>query len=277
MRKTALITLILMGLLALPGAGLSDETITITLDPPQGEAQKESQSDLRLDHETLGATRKGSDKEYVAQVQTSKQSAQKEVTIGRVGIVKTSRAGIKSLPSGKGRTLFTCPKDTSLAIVGENGSWYGVLMIDASTGWVEKSKVNLLDYKVLSQSPQSSGVGSRIVNTALKYLGISYRWGGYSFGGLDCSGFVKAVFASNGINLPRVSREQALTGVPIGWSQLQPGDRLYFACKGGQIDHAGIYMGNGYFIHSSASRGGVAVDSVLSPLYVRSLVAARRS
>jgi cell wall-associated NlpC family hydrolase len=87
---------------------------------------------------------------------------------------------------------------------------------------------------------------------------------------------VKAVFASHGINLPRVARDQANVGTPVSASQLQPGDRLYFACKGGEIDHAGIYIGNGLFIHSSASRGGVAVDNIMKPFYANALVTARR-
>ncbi len=161
-------------------------------------------------------------------------------------------------------------------MLGESKGWYGLLMADSSTGWIEKRDVRLLSYKVVGQQPRGSGPRDQIVDTALKYRGIRYKWGGYSFDGLDCSGFVKAVFASHGINLPRASRDQAAVGMPVGWAQLQPGDRLYFACKGGQIDHAGIYLGNGLFIHSSRSRGRVAVDSVLAPFYANSLVAARR-
>ena len=277
MRNTVLLAFVLVGMVGVLSAGVADQTLTITLDPPQAESQKEQSADLRLNHETLGATREGAAKQPGAQAQASDGSAKKEVVIGRVGIVIASKAAIKSVPGKKGRTLYTCPKDTYLAIASENGSWYGVLMIDSSTGWIEKGEVRLLDYRVVAQSSQSDTEGTRIVNTALKYLGIPYKWGGYSFSGLDCSGFVRAVFASNGLNLPRVSRDQALVGTPIGWNQLRPGDRLYFACKGGQIDHAGIYTGNGLFIHSSASRGGVAVDNVLDSFYVTSLVAARRN
>ena len=276
LQKTALLILIVLAGFALSGAGFADQTLTVTLDP-QGEPQKEAKSDLRLNHETLGATREGSSKQYRAQVQASSRSGKREVAIGRVGVVISTRADIRSRPAGKGLVLFICPKDTCLAIVGENGGWYGVLMVDSSTGWIEKKNVGLLNYQVVGQPSQTSGLGSRIVNSALRCLGIPYKWGGYSLGGLDCSGFVKAVFASHGVNLPRTSRDQAMVGIPVGWSQLQPGDRLYFACKGGQIDHAGIYMGNGFFIHSSASRGGVAVDSVLKPFYMSALVAARRS
>ena len=259
--------------LGIISVGFAEQTLTVTLDPSQNESQNKSQTDLYLKHETLGATRENSAKYNQTQ---GNQSSNKEPPIGRVGIITASKADIKSYPGSKGRIYFSCPKDTYLAILGENGNWYGVLMIDSSTGWVEKSKIGLLNYQVVGQNSQASGLGNRIVNTALKYLGIPYKWGGYSFGGLDCSGFVKAVFAGNGISIPRVSRDQAQVGTPVGWSQLKPGDRLYFACKGGQIDHAGIYMGNSLFIHSSSSRGGVTVDNILKSFYMNSLVAARR-
>ena len=251
--------------LSLASACFSDTTLTIPLDAPKEQAK----SDLELNREST------TDKTYRAQT-TNAQRAKKEVPVGQVGIVTASKATIRAYPSSRGQVYFSCPKDTYLAILGQYGKWYGVLMIDSSTGWVEKSKVSLLDYQVMSQPGKAAGAGG-VVQTALKYLGIPYRWGGYSFGGLDCSGFVKAVFASHGIGLPRVARDQAQTGAAVAWNELQPGDRLYFSCKGGAIDHAGIYMGNGLFIHSSVTRGGVAVDNITKPFYMNSLVAARRS
>ena len=266
MRKTILLAFLILGV---AGVGFSDQTLTITLDPPKNE----SKSDLRLNHETLGATRNSTQKQYTAAASASKQTSAKEVAIGRVGVITASKADIRRTPSGRGYSLYTCPKDTYLAITSESGGWYGVLMADSSTGWIEKGKVSLLDYQVMGKTTG----GSRIVQTALKYLGIPYRWGGYSGGGIDCSGFVKAVFASHGVQLPRVSRDQSQVGAPVMFSQLQAGDRLYFACKGGEVDHAGIYVGNGLFIHSSVRNRGVAVESISKPFYLNSLVAARRS
>ena len=268
MQKSALILVILMAL-AISSACFSDTTLTIPLDAPKEQPKEQPKSDLELNRESA------TDKTYRAKT-TNAAKAKKEVAVGLVGVVTASKASIRSYPSSKGKVYFSCPKDTYLAVLGQYGTWYGVLMVDSSTGWVEKSKVSLLDYQVMG-NPGKPGDRSGIVQTALKYLGIPYRWGGYSFGGLDCSGFVKAVFASHGIGLPRVARDQAQAGAAVGWQQLQPGDRLYFACKGGAIDHAGIYMGNGLFIHSSASRGGVAVEQINNALYLNSLVAARRS
>lgn len=275
MRKSLTLALAFSLITLLSGVGYSQSSVTITLDPPHDQVQKD---DLRLPHETLGATRKYSDSHQ--RPLSSSSPKKKEVTVGRVGVVTASSATIHARPSSRGYAYFSCPKDTYIAIIGENGSWYGVLMSNSSTGWVKKDKVNLLDYQAVTAAPQSQSYsddfGSRIVNTALQYLGIAYKWGGYSVYGIDCSGFVKAVYASNGIKLPRVARDQAKVGTPLAWGQLMPGDRLYFSCKGKYIDHAGIYMGNNLFIHSSTARKGVAIDNIMTRKFVRSLVAARR-
>jgi cell wall-associated NlpC family hydrolase len=102
-------------------------------------------------------------------------------------------------------------------------------------------------------------------------------WAGNTRAGLDCSGFVKNVFATQGIRLPRHSGDQARVGTAIAGTDLQAGDRLYFDMKrSGHVSHTGIYLGNGMFIHASSNQGKVGIDSVLKPNYLRALVAARR-
>jgi len=218
----------------------------------------------------------------------------RQVPIGRVGTVESPKASIYSERSPKSRIFSTCRKETPLAIVGEIGEWYGVLMIDGSTGWIAKKHVKLLDYQVVSvrsargggytsrggttgrSSSEYSSAGSRILDEAFRYMGVPYVWGGTNEGGMDCSGFVQKVFGHVGIRLPRTSREQAEVGSIVSWEDLQPGDRLYFACKSSSVDHCGIYVGNNLFIHSSASRGGVAIDELTKPFWLNSLVVARR-
>lgn len=255
---------------AVPMPVCAEQTLTITLD-----ASEPAKDDMALKHETTGATRENASKQ--TSTQTQSKSGATSTPIGRVGVITVPKANITSSPSSKSRVYYTCPKDTYLAIVTENKDWYGVLMSDGSTGWIPRKMVSLLDYQVVGKQTPASAAGNQIVNTAIKYLGIPYVWGGYSFSGLDCSGFVKAVFASHGISLPRVARDQANVGAVVPFNQLQAGDRLYFACKGSAIDHTGIYIGNGMFIHASSSRGGVGVDDLISSRYAKWLVIARRS
>lgn len=96
-----------------------------------------------------------------------------------------------------------------------------------------------------------------IIATSKQYLGIKYQWGGTSpITGFDCSGFVSYVFAKHDIILPRISRDQFNVGTLISFTNLVPGDIVFFSfAKNGIVDHDGIYIGSGQFINSSSSKG----------------------
>jgi len=256
----------------------ASQTITLTLDEPQLSSSGQSTPTRQPAPSTHANS--------IPQSSTVTRKSGDAATIGRIGVVSADKLSIYRSRSSS-RILATCAQGTPLGVVTEHGDWYGVLMIDMSTGWVRKSSVKLLDYDLVaskrsvpSGGATSGGVnagGQQIVQSAVKYMGVPYVWGGNTCSGIDCSGLVKAVYSEYGISLPRVARDQANVGYAVPWEDLQPGDRLYFACKGAQVDHAGIYMGDGYFIHSSSRRGGVAVDMLTSGFFSRTLVAARRS
>lgn len=78
----------------------------------------------------------------------------------------------------------------------------------------------------------------------------AYKFGGNNFPyEVDCSAFVQGVYKKFGVNLPRVSRDQAKTGEPVKFQELQIGDLMFFSTrKDKTITHVGIYMGNDYWI-----------------------------
>jgi cell wall-associated NlpC family hydrolase len=75
--------------------------------------------------------------------------------------------------------------------------------------------------------------------------------------GFDCSGFVSYVFKKFGITLQRTSAGMGNGGKPVEKSALKPGDLVFFDTNGGlnRINHVGIYIGDGKFIHASSYLG----------------------
>lgn len=120
-----------------------------------------------------------------------------------------------------------------------------------------------------------------LLKTARSYYGVSYRTGGVSRSGMDCSGFTQTSFKAIGVNLPRVSRDQALVGQAVGKSQLQAGDLVFFATgTPGRINHVGIVTDVSNpdairFIHASSSRG-IMETSMGINYWVRAYMKGRR-
>ncbi len=118
------------------------------------------------------------------------------------------------------------------------------------------------------------GDGSELRRVAESYLGVKYKWAGSDRNGMDCSGFVQTVFdEAHGMQLPRNSAAMARYGKSIDKDKLKPGDLVFF--KRVRIDHVGIYMGEGYFIHSQSGIG-VTYTKLESPYFSTHYAGAKR-
>lgn len=102
-----------------------------------------------------------------------------------------------------------------------------------------------------------------VIAFAKRMMGFPYLWGGASAKAVDCSGFTKLVYFSQGIILARDASQQARYGEPVDINnigRLQQGDLLFFGSSAQKITHVGIHLGKGDFIHSS---GRVHISSVV--------------
>ncbi|MEB3250801.1 MAG: C40 family peptidase [Cyanobacteriota bacterium] len=91
-----------------------------------------------------------------------------------------------------------------------------------------------------------------------------YLWGGTVGPDFDCSGLVQTAFAAAGIALPRDSYQQEAFTTRIPWSDLEPGDLVFFGTPE-RTSHVGLYLGEGSYIHSSGvdqGRNGIGIDSL---------------
>ena len=130
------------------------------------------------------------------------------------------------------------------------------------------------------QLPGIAPLDSPLAESACKYLGIPYIRGGTGKRGFDCSGLTKQIYSEIfGLNLPHNSYEQSrlniLENVPLNDEEFEPSDLLFFAYKKKRINHVGIYLSDGKFLHASP-KGGVKISNLDDPFWKHMLVASRR-
>jgi peptidoglycan endopeptidase LytF len=125
--------------------------------------------------------------------------------------------------------------------------------------------------------PVRQPIRDKLVSAARQLLGLPYRWGRMSERrGMDCSGLVKALFATLHIDLPRTSREQFHAGENVAVENLQAGDLLFFSSDGATPDHVGVYIGDNRFVHAEKKAGHVIITDLNQLWYVKHFLGARR-
>lgn len=129
---------------------------------------------------------------------------------------------------------------------------------------------------VVQTAPADAPALDAISDTAARFLGTPYVFGGEGPSGIDCSSFVQQVFQEHQVDLPRTAREQINVGAEVPPSELRKGDLVFFRTYASYPSHVGIYLGEGKMIHASSGKGEVTVSHIDSGYYRSRYIGARR-
>lgn len=135
-----------------------------------------------------------------------------------------------------------------------NENWCEVQLPDGKIGWIRKE---FITKKINKPIDDKEKLRENIVNTAKKYLGTQYRWGGKSNIGIDCSGLCSMAYRINGLSIFRdaIFKDEEL--VEISFQNMKKGDLIFY--KG----HIAMYIGEGKIIHSTGFKAGVVIESLI--------------
>ena len=188
-------------------------------------------------------------------------------------IVTSLFAFVHEQPSAGGATVSDLVVGDVLSTTGRNGNWLAVQLPDGRKGFLSDSDAT--DYQAWKATRRITP--EAIEQTARRFVGVPYLWGGTSAKGFDCSGYLKTVFRLNGLELQRDTDQQANEGVSVptdnDLAEVRKGDVLFFGPRAGvtRITHTGIYLGGKLFIHCA---GMVKLNSLdpASPVYSENLL-----
>ena len=165
--------------------------------------------------------------------------------------------------SMSGRSLGPLRRAAVVLVAGA-GVALSPLPAQANTGGTTTAAVTAAPVAAPTAAAQTA------VDTALAQQGDPYVWGGAGPDSFDCSGLTQYAYAAAGISLPHSSNMQSTIGTPVAYSDLQPGDLVFFYSP---VSHVGMYIGNGQMVHAGTSGD---VVKVIDLAYMPDFNSARR-
>lgn len=185
-------------------------------------------------------------------------SSEEEKQSSAVFVVKSIFADILPEPVYKYRPIITVPCG-SLVYSEKKAEAYGSFIAVEHRGhkcYIPSGCVSVYGKITETVTENAETLRKMICDDALMYLGTPYRWGGKSTAGIDCSGLCFMAYYLNGLPLWRDSFADTRFVHEVSAERVRQGDVVYF--KG----HAGIYIGDGEYVHASSLSGRVTVNSL---------------
>ena len=195
------------------------------------------------------------------------------VHASEAGYVNCNLLNVRVSPDTSSEIVTQLPFGSKLEIIYTDLGWYNIRMENGVTGFVSAPFLS----KEETLPSGNSEIAQKAATDAYNYVGCRYVYGTAGPRTFDCSGLTSFLYKKYGVYLPRSSYEQGTAGVYVDKSVLTTGDIVCFSNRNDRrINHVGIYIGNGEFIHASTSGRGVVKDSLYEDYYVRHYVTARR-
>ena len=208
-----------------------------------------------------------------------------------MAIVNTDSLNVRSEPTTDAQAWTKITKDQRYNVINQLDGW---VQLELDTGDDEDSEQGAyvstrdnnvsvtyalqeaVEYKPAVEAANAAAAfRNQIVNYACQFVGNRYVWGGTSLtNGCDCSGFTQSVLKHFGISIPRVSRDQARSGVKVDSSSMRPGDLIFYANRKGTINHVGMYIGNGQVVNAASTRSGIRIYrwNYRTPVAIRDVI-----
>ena len=197
--------------------------------------------------------------------------------------VVTAGSGLKlrKEASTSAEVLTVLPSGTIVDVERAGQDWVSIVTDAGQKGYVSADYLTVKtgEKPDNTTSNTASAKGAAVVAYGKQFIGTPYVWGGTNLNtGVDCSGFVYAVYKNFGITLSRSSASMTSNGVEVSKANLQAGDLVFFNTGGNSsISHVGIYCGDGTYVHSTDGKGnGVTVTNLNSGYSANTYVTARR-
>lgn len=231
------------------------------------------------------------DPQYTATGQEAKDIAMQTATLRAV--INTDVLNVRTEPTTDAKIWTQIVKDERYPVVAQLDGWVEIELdsVDEEDGTTtDKAYISTRDNNVevryalneaIKFSPAEVAANnaasrrSQIVNYALQFVGNPYVWGGTSLTkGADCSGFTMSVLSKFGVSLPHYSGSQAKMGKAVTSGNMRPGDLIFYAGSGGQVNHVAMYIGNGQIVHAASRKSGIKISTwnYRSPVAIRNVL-----
>ncbi|MCX6345431.1 MAG: C40 family peptidase [Armatimonadetes bacterium] len=184
---------------------------------------------------------------------------------GPIAVIRELFVDIFEQPHERAELLTKVTISTEIEVARVHEDWVELKLPNRRLGFIKKQHAKLIEKAPIQTVwlPEPR----KLAETAMRFVGVPYLWGGSSPFGLDCSGLVQLIYRIHNVTLLRDAHMQASDTRcrPISGNKLAAGDLIFFAKPGEQdeakISHVGMMLGKDRFIHS---RGGMGV--IITPL-----------